>query len=185
MKKKSSVYHMAVCALMAAVMAVVGPMSIPIGAIPISFTNMVICLAVCLLGMKWGTVSVLVYLLLGACGLPVFSSYTGGLAKFVGPTGGYLIGDILLALIAGFFVVKFGNKIGWNIVGMVLGTIVLYAFGTAWFVILMQCSLWTALLQCVFPFLIFDALKIIFAALVGSVVRRQLIKASLIEAKIA
>jgi biotin transport system substrate-specific component len=181
MKKKSSIYHMAVCALMAAVMCVVGPMSIPIGSVPISLTNMVVCLAACLLGMRWGSVSVLVYLALGACGLPVFSSYSGGLAKFVGPTGGYLIGDILLALIAGFFVVKFGNKIGWNILGMVLGTVVLYAFGTVWFVILMQCSIWTALLQCVFPFLIFDALKIVFAAVVGSLVRKQLVKAKLIE----
>lgn len=57
----------------------------------------------------------------------------------------------------------------------------LYAFGTVWFVILMQCSIWTALLQCVFPFLIFDALKIVFAAVVGSLVRKQLVKAKLIE----
>ena len=185
MKKKSSIYHMTVCALMAAAMCVLGPMSIPIGAIPISLTNLVICLTVCLLGMRWGTVSVLVYLLLGACGLPVFSGYSGGLAKFAGPTGGYLIGDILLALIAGFFVVKFGYKIGWNIVGMALGTVVLYVFGTAWFVVLMKCSIWTALTQCVFPFLVFDALKIVFAALVGSVVRKQLIKANLIEVPVA
>ena len=185
MKKKSSIYHMAVCALMAAVMAVVGPMSIPIGAIPISFTNMIVCLTVCLLGMRWGTISVLVYLMLGACGLPVFSGYTGGLAKFAGPTGGYLIGDILLALLAGFFVVRFQNKVGWNILGMALGTILLNTFGTVWFVILMKCSVWTALLQCVFPFLIFDALKIIFAALVGSLIRQQLVKANLVELRLS
>lgn len=179
--KKSSIYQLTVCALMAAVMCVLGPMSIPIGAVPISFTNLVIYLAVCLLGMKWGTVSLVVYLLLGTCGLPVFSSYTGGLGKLAGPTGGYLVGFIFLALISGLFLERSHNHIGWTILGMILGTAVAYAFGTAWFIIQMKCGLWYALTICVFPFLVFDLIKIVAATLVGGTIRRQLIRAHLVE----
>ncbi|MFR3344509.1 MAG: biotin transporter BioY [Anaerobutyricum sp.] len=86
------------CAIMAALMCILGPMSIPIGAVPISFTNLVIYLTVYLLGAKKGCISYLIYMLLGVVGLPVFSGYTGGIAKLAGPTGGYLVGFILLGL---------------------------------------------------------------------------------------
>ena len=108
--KKSSVYQLTVCALMAAVMCVIGPMSIPIGAVPVSFTNFVICLTTCLLGWKWGSVSVIVYVLLGTFGLPVFSGYAGGLAKLAGPTGGYIIGYVLITLFGGAFIVHFRSR---------------------------------------------------------------------------
>ena len=95
-------------ALMAALTCILGPMSItlPFTPVPISFTNLVIYFAVMVIGMKRGTISYLVYLLIGAVGLPVFSGFSGGLAKLAGPTGGYLVGFIFLALISGFFVVK-------------------------------------------------------------------------------
>ena len=94
MEKKLTTYQMAVTALMAAVMCVLGPLSVPIGAIPISLTNLVICFSAWLLGPKFGTLSVAVYLALGAVGLPVFSGYGAGLAKLAGPTGGYLGGSL-------------------------------------------------------------------------------------------
>lgn len=181
MQKKSAIYHMTVCALMAAVMCVLGPLSIPIGAVPISFTNLVICLTACLLGWKWGSVSVIVYVLLGMVGLPVFSAYSGGLAKLAGPTGGYIIGYVFITLIGGIFIQKFHSKYGWTILGLVLGVAVTYAFGTAWFVIQMECTLWYALTVCVFPFIVVDLIKIVVATFVGGTVRRQLIKAHLIE----
>ena len=95
-------------ALMAALTCILGPMSItlPFTPVPISFTNLVIYFAVMVIGMKRGTISYLVYLLIGAVGLPVFSGFSGGLAKLAGPTGGYLVGFIFLALISGFFVEK-------------------------------------------------------------------------------
>lgn len=181
--KKSSVYQLTVCALMAAVMCVLGPMAIPIGEVPISFTNLVIYLTICLLGMKWGTVSFVVYLLLGTFGLPVFSGYAGGLGKLAGPTGGYLIGFIFMALISGLFLERSHSHLAWTVLGMILGTAVDYAFGTAWFIIQMQCPLWYALTVCVFPFLVFDLIKIVLATLVGGMIRRQLIRAHLVEDK--
>lgn len=181
MKRKKTVFQLTSCALMAAVLCVLGPLSIPIGQVPISFTNFAIYLAVCLLGMKWGTASVVVYLLLGLVGMPVFSGYAGGLGKLAGPTGGYLVGFIFLALIGGFFVEKFGRRLGWTILGLIVGNLVDYVFGTAWFMYQLECQLWYALTACVFPFVAFDLIKIVVAALLGSVVRRQLVRANLME----
>ena len=79
--KKSSVYQLTVCALMAAVMCVIGPMSIPIGAVPVSFTNFVICLTTCLLGWKWGSVSVIVYVLLGTFATAIASTGLADMAS--------------------------------------------------------------------------------------------------------
>ena len=95
--KKLTTYQMAVTAVMAAVLCVLGPLTVPIGAVPISLANFVICLTAWLLGPKFGTLSVVIYLVLGAIGIPVFSGYGAGLAKLAGPTGGYLVGYLLLA----------------------------------------------------------------------------------------
>ena len=86
-------------ALMAALTCILGPMSItlPFTPVPISFTNLVIYFSIMVIGMKRGTISYLVYLLIGAVGLPVFSGFSGGLAKLAGPTGGYLVGFIFFS----------------------------------------------------------------------------------------
>ena len=96
--------QMVLIALMTAVTCVLGPLSIPLpfSPVPISLTNFAIFLAIFVLGMKSGTISFIIYLLLGAVGVPVFSSFRGGLQVLAGPTGGYLIGFIFLALIMGF-----------------------------------------------------------------------------------
>ena len=89
--------------LMAALTCIAGPLSLPLpfSPVPISLTNLAIYFSVYILGMKRGTISYLVYLLLGLVGLPVFSAFTSGPAKLFGPTGGYLIGFIFIALISG------------------------------------------------------------------------------------
>lgn len=180
MKNRSSIYQLTTCALMAALMCVLGPMSIPIGPIPVSFTNLVIYLAVYLLGMKGAAISYLIYLILGAVGLPVFSGYAGGLAKLAGPTGGYLIGFILMALICGFVMEKSHANAVITIIGMIAATFVAYFFGTVWFVLQMQCDVWYALTVCVFPFVPFDIIKIIIATVLGKLIRNALIKSNLL-----
>ena len=104
--QKITTYQMAVTAVMAAVLCVLGPLTVPIGAIPISLANFVICLTAWLLGPKFGTLSVVIYLAIGLIGVPVFSGYGAGLAKVAGPTGGYLVGYLLLAFIGGLFIEK-------------------------------------------------------------------------------
>ena len=86
--QKITTYQMAVTAVMAAVLCVLGPLTVPIGAIPISLANFVICLTAWLLGPKFGTLSVVIYLAIGLIGVPVFSGDGAGLAKVAGPTGG-------------------------------------------------------------------------------------------------
>ena len=131
-EKKISTSTIAMIALMTAVTCILGPLSVPIGPVPISLTNLAIYFTVILLGWKKGTVSYVIYLLIGLVGVPVFSSFSAGPAKLFGPTGGYLIGFIFLAMISGWFIEKFPGKRVMYFVGMVLGTAVCYALGTAW-----------------------------------------------------
>ena len=105
--QKNKTYALTATALMTAVTCILAPLSVPIGPVPISLTNFVIFLSLYLLGWKKGTLSLLVYLLLGLAGLPVFSGFAGGIAKLAGPTGGYIIGFIPMAIVAGIIIDKF------------------------------------------------------------------------------
>ena len=127
--QKITTYQMAVTAVMAAVLCVLGPLTVPIGAIPISLANFVICLTAWLLGPKFGTLSVVIYLAIGLIGVPVFSGYGAGLAKVAGPTGGYLVGYLLLAFIGGLFIEKSNGQPVVSAVGLVLGDAVCYVLG--------------------------------------------------------
>lgn len=161
--------QMVLIALMTAVTCVLGPLSIPLpfSPVPISLTNFAIFLAIFVLGMKSGTISFIIYLLLGAIGVPVFSSFRGGLQVLAGPTGGYLIGFIFLALIMGFALEHFDRKLVPTIIGMIIGMVVCYAFGTVWLAKLLSLSFKEGLMMGVIPYLPGDAAKIIIAAIVG------------------
>lgn len=161
--------QMVLIALMTAVTCVLGPLSIPLpfSPVPISLTNFAIFLAIFVLGMKSGTISFIIYLLLGAIGVPVFSSFRGGLQVLAGPTGGYLIGFIFLALIIGFALDHFDRKLVPTIIGMIIGMAVCYAFGTVWLAKLLSLSFKEGLMMGVIPYLAGDAAKIIIAAIVG------------------
>ena len=181
MEKKLTTYQMAVTALMAAVMCVLGPLTVPIGAVPISLANFVICLTAWLLGPKFGTLSVAVYLCIGLIGVPVFSGYGAGLAKLAGPTGGYLVGYLLLALIGGLFIEKSNGNPVVSGIGLVLGDAACYVLGTAWFVFQMQCELGYALSVCVYPFLALDLAKIVVSCVVGALLRKRLVQAGVLK----
>lgn len=167
--QKIKTKQMVLIALMTAVTCVLGPLSIPLpfSPVPISLTNFAIFLAIFVLGMKSGTISFIIYLLLGAVGVPVFSSFRGGLQVLAGPTGGYLIGFIFLALIMGFALDHFDRKLVPTIIGMIIGMVVCYAFGTVWLAKLLSLSFKEGLMMGVIPYLPGDAAKIIIAAIVG------------------
>ena len=184
--------RLTLCAVMAAVMCVLAPISVPIGPISITGGTLAIYLTACLLGGRWGAVTTLVYLLLGFVGLPVFSNYMGGAERLLGPTGGYLVGYLPMMLIAGGVVeltlARFREKgragavpaLFLQFLGMVLATTVLYAFGTAWYCVQAGVGLEKALAACVFPFIPFDLVKMAIALLVGVPVRRGLERARLL-----
>lgn len=185
--KKLTTYQLTLTAVMAAVICVLGPisMAIPISPVPISLASMAVYLAVTVLGMKLGTLSCLIYLLLGLVGLPVFSGGGAGAAKLFGPTGGYLVGYLFLALIAGAFVGRYTeNKwksIAFAALGMVLGTMVLYALGTAWLAYSAGMDFQAALWAGVIPFIPGDLVKMVIAVLLGSAVRGRLLRAGILE----
>ena len=155
--------------LMTAVTCILGPLSLPLpfSPVPITLTNFAVFLSIYILGMKYGTISLLIYLALGTIGLPVFSSFSGGLGKLAGPTGGYLFGFIFLALIHGFFMLRFHKKTFASIIGMTLGMIACYLFGTIWLALHMSLTFKAALMIGVIPYLPGDAVKIALAAIIG------------------
>lgn len=194
-KKKLTIYEMCVCAIATALMCILSPISVPIGPVPVTLGILAICFSVYLLGMKGALISFTLYLLIGLAGLPVFSNYQGGPAKLVGPTGGYLFGFFFLIIVAGLAfdlthkpkAVAFFRGLGKSeamgqfwvnffqilfvAVGMIIGTAICYAFGTAWFMFQTKNTLEASLALCVIPFIPFDLAKIAIALIVGHAVR--------------
>jgi biotin transport system substrate-specific component len=172
--------RMTAIAIMAAITCVVAPLSVPIGPIPISFTNLVIYFSALLLGWKGASASYGLYLLLGAVGLPVFSGFEGGVQKLVGPTGGYLISFILLAFICGLAASHWDGKRLPYIIAMICGLAIVYAIGTLWLAVSMGMSMKAALFAGVIPFLPGDAAKIIIAVLAGFPLKKALTRAGVL-----
>lgn len=109
----------------------------------------------------------LVFLALGAIGVPVFHSFTGGMGIVFGPTGGFLIGYIALAFFAGLAAKESEHPVRNYILFTVIGEVVLYALGSAWFIFQAGSNIQTALMACVVPFLPGDAVKMVLAYLVA------------------
>lgn len=179
-KTKSRTYMMAMVAVMTAITCVLAPMSIAIGAVPITLTNLVVYFSLYLLGWKRGSLSVLVYILIGMMGLPVFSGFSGGLGKLAGPTGGYILGFLVIALVSGWVIDHTRSRV-LQLGGMIVGTALCYALGTAWFCFVTQSTLQAALWTCVIPFIPFDLGKMVAAMVVGPVLRERLVQAGLLE----
>ena len=174
--KTNRLYSTIYIGLCAALIAVCSQIQIP-AAVPFTLQTFAIFLACGLLGGKRGTVSVLIYILLGAVGLPVFAGFKGGIGALLGTTGGYIIGFIFTALIMWLFEKSFGKKMIPLAISMVCGLIICYAFGTAWFIYVYTntkepVGILTALSWCVFPFIIPDMIKIALALALTSRLRK-------------
>lgn len=163
-KQKLKALDLAYVGLSAALIAVCAWIAIPL-TVSITLQTMAICLVAGLFGWKRGTLSVIIYILLGMIGLPVFTGFKSGLAVIAGPTGGYVLGFIFTAIIVGIATEKIGKKIWQCILFMAIGVLVCYLFGTIWFTIAYKVTFISALSTCVFPFLLPDAVKIIVASI--------------------
>ncbi|SFP20408.1 biotin transport system substrate-specific component [Oscillibacter sp. PC13] len=169
---------MAYIALFAVLMAVCAWISIPF-TVPFTLQTFAVFAALAILGGRRGTLSVVVYLLLGAVGLPVFAGFKGGLAALLGTTGGYILGFLLTALLYWGITHILGEKPVVMILSLILGLAVCYAFGTAWFLVVYTrtsgaLSLFTALGWCVFPFILPDLCKLGLAVLLSFRVKKHL-----------
>ena len=167
--------YVAVCA---ALMAVCSWISIP-ATVPFTLQTFAVFCSLGLLGGRRGTAAILVYLLLGALGVPVFAGFSGGIGILFGTTGGYLLGFILMGL-----VYWLGERLSMDsrnirIISMILGLLLCYAFGTAWFMFVYArqtgaIALGTALAWCVVPFLLPDLVKMALALLLSGRLRKAL-----------
>lgn len=150
--------HLAQCGLLAGVIAVCAWIAIPIP--PVSFTmqTFAVCLTLGLLGGKWGSVSILIYLLLGAVGLPVFTGFRGGIGTLLGPTGGFLWG---FALSGPAYALT--RRLG-KLPGMIAAMAVCYLCGCLWYTVYAPgTTLWGAFLICGVPYLLPEGVKIALA----------------------
>ena len=161
-------------ALFTALTAVCAWISVPVPAPFVQFTmqTFAIFAALLALGGRRGTYAVTVYLLLGAVGAPVFSNFRGGLGVLLGTTGGYILGFFFQALLYWLMTAKLGEGMKMKLAASVLGLVLCYAFGTAWYLVLYArtgspMGLMTALSYCVFPFIIPDLLKLALALLLA------------------
>ena len=164
---------MTLIAVMAALICVAGPLTIPVGPIPLSLATFAVYLAGSVLGRKKGTIAVGLYLLIGIIGVPVFSGFSGGFQKLAGVTGGYLIGYLPCAYLSGVGAEKRDNTGWWfHVLMMTAGTVVLYAIGTIVFMQHTGNTLGAALSLCVIPFLPGDAIKVAATALITQTLRK-------------
>lgn len=157
--------------LFVALIAVGAFIAIPIGPVPIVLQNMFVLLAGLLLGPVWGLACVAVYLIIGLAGLPVFAGGTSGLGKLFGPTGGYLLGYLPCVFITASVSKCLGKKPAFDILAMVLGSLIVYAAGVPWLKAVTGMSLEKALMAGMAPFLIGDVLKIVAAAFLAKALR--------------
>ena len=186
MHNSNSTKKMTLTGLMAAIICLLGPFSVffPFSPVPVSFCTLAISFVVYVLGARLGTYSIAIYILLGFAGLPVFSGFTGGAGKLLGATGGYLIGYLFMALISGLFIDKYDNSktfrnLALCFLGMLLGTITCYLFGTLWLSYQLSLTFTSALTVGVLPYILPDILKMILALLLGRSTKKRLSAAGL------
>lgn len=165
--KSSKTQDLVYIALFAVLMAICSWISIPT-VVPFTLQTFAVFLAVGVLGGRKGTLAILIYILLGAIGIPVFSGFKGGIGALFNTTGGYIIGFLFSALLMWVMERLFGKSTPVLAVSMILGLIICYAFGTAWFMIVYAqnsgaVGLTTVLGWCVIPFIIPDCVKIALA----------------------
>lgn len=174
-QRYSNTSYMILCGLFAALTAICSFLTIPLGftPIPLNLGTLGMFLTGGILGKKYGTLSITVYVLMGAIGIPVFSGFRGGLGVLLGPTGGYIAGYIAGVFIIGCILdaasqknhIKSMKGLFICIAALIIGMVVCYALGTLWFMYSTQTAAYAALMACVVPFIAGDAVKILVAAL--------------------
>ncbi len=170
-KKKIGTIDMAYIAIGAVLIAICSWISIPV-VVPFTLQTFAVFLLIMLLGGMRATISVAVYILVGAVGVPVFAGFGAGIGVLFGKTGGYIIGFLLMGPIFSLMTKLFGRKLLVQIIALVTGLLVCYAFGTAWFMYIYMrdtgdVGLMTVLSWCVFPYIIPDAVKMAVAVLIS------------------
>ena len=162
-----SVRELVFIALFAAVIAISAWIAIP-AAVSFTMQTFAVFCSVGILGTKCAVAATTVYILLGTVGLPVFTGFRGGVGILFAVNGGYIIGFVFAALVSGALISLFGRKLPSLIFSMCVGMVACYLFGCIWFCSLQKASLPSALISGVLPYIPFDIIKILLAAMVTS-----------------
>ncbi len=169
---------MVLASLMAALTAVGAYIHVPIGPVPIVLSTLFVLLSGLLLGSRWGLASMCLYLLVGAIGMPVFAGGKGGIAHFLGPTGGYLFGYVLASWLTGFIAERSRGILILEILSVLMGSLAIYSLGVPWLKMVTHMSWPKTFMVGMIPFLIGDAVKasvaLILARAVRPILNRQL-----------
>ena len=181
MRRSSKIYTLTMTAAAAAILGVIGPWTIPVGPVPLSLCTLLLYLVPWILDWKGAVAAALVYLAMGAAGLPVFAGFMGGLGHLAGPTGGYIIGYVFLTAVCALSLQRIPGRWAYP-AGMLMGTAILYAMGTAWFCVQTGRGAGEAMVLCVVPFLPGDLVKMLAAFALGPVLRSRLERTGLLKA---
>ncbi|MEE1197118.1 MAG: biotin transporter BioY [Lachnospiraceae bacterium] len=173
-KTKLTLQELCSIAVFTAVLVIMAQICIPMPfGVPMTMQTFAVTLTGIVLGPRNGTISVFIYLLLGAVGVPVFTGFNGGLQAFWGPTGGFLLSFPIMAFLAGLGA-EHRRKKGLFPICIILGTVVNFAAGTLLFCLLTHSTILVGFSTCVLPFIPTTAIKTILAAISGLKLRRQL-----------
>jgi len=169
--------QLTISALIAAILCILSPFSLPVfGIIPITLATLVIYLTVSVFEPKISVLSVCLYVLIGIIGLPVFSGFRGGIGAILSPTGGFILGYIPMTVISSLLLKINRVSYLWNIITMIISTLVLYSIGTLWFILLTDSSIKTAITVCILPFIIGDIIKILLSTVLTKIVKKRIIE---------
>lgn len=161
--------------LFTALLCVISPITIPFpGGIGVTLSVFMVLLITYVAGFKIGLICCLLYLLIGAVGLPVFSGFQGGLGCITGPTGGYLIAYPVMVMTAGLFTKIGKGKKVFSVIGNCIGVFVCYMLGNLWYMYTMNVNFCQALLVCVLPFVGFDIIKIVLVCIIGPIIKKHI-----------
>jgi len=179
-QNKITTRDMAFIAIGAVLTAICSWISIPI-TVPFTLQTFAVFLLILTLGGMKSTLSVLVYILVGAVGLPVFAGFGSGVAVLFGKTGGYILGFLFMGPIYALITKFFGKKLVARIVALLCGLLVCYAFGTAWFMYIYlrdtgEVGFITVLSWCVFPYIIPDCAKMAVALVISNKFGKRLMR---------
>ncbi|MCF2555898.1 biotin transporter BioY [Faecalicatena contorta] len=173
---KISVQDICSIALCTAVIAIMAQISIPMPlGVPMTMQTFAITLAAVVLGSKKGGISTLIYVLMGAVGIPVYAGFAGGFQHIAGPTGGFIISFPVMAFIIGLGVDKFRNVKGGFLICLILGTLINYVIGVLMFCLLTQSPVSVGISACVLPFIPTAIIKAALASILGLKIRERLV----------
>lgn len=162
-----TIQELCIIGLTTALICVIAPFSLPMPlGVPMTLQSFIITLMAIVLGAKRGATAALIYILLGAFGLPVFSNFTGGWQCLTGPTGGFILSFPIMA-----YVIGLGSSL-W--LGILAGTVINFAFGIAMFCLVTESSFTVGFTTCVLPFIPLTIIKWILAYIIGINIRKRI-----------